>query len=65
MSGSDEMFYLDKDGKKQDAALHDFILDNEKANIASSEAAIKRAIADGVDPELAKKAYGYTPLPQK
>ena len=61
MCPSNEFFYLDDNGKKQDAALHEAILNNPEADKALSEMAIKRAIADGMDPEAARRVYGTEP----
>ncbi len=45
-------------GKKQDAALHDEILDNPAADRALAEIAIKRAIARGLSRAEAEQFYG-------
>lgn len=60
--GSNEMFVLDADGKKQDRQLHEEILDNKTAEIAQSERAIKRAMEKhGMTLEEATSLYGLQP----
>jgi len=55
--GSTEFFYLDEDGEKGDADLHEEMLgdgveDDEAARI------MREAVADGLDPEVAESLYG-------
>lgn len=54
-----ELFYLDDKGEKQDAALHQQILDNDEAEQALAVMAIERALARGVSPEEAQRLYGW------
>lgn len=46
------------DGVKQDASMHEPILNNKKADKAISEVAVARAISRGMDPVLADLMYG-------
>ncbi len=55
---STECFYLDKNGKRQDAKIHEAILDNPAAEKAQAERAIKRAIESGLTESEARDAYG-------
>ena len=58
MTGSDEAFYLDSDGQKRDAAIHDDMLDNPEAHRAIQQQAMESAIAEGMDPAVAMRLYG-------
>ena len=60
MCPSNEFFTL-VNGEKVDAPLHEPILNNPKADKASREESVKMAIEMGVDPEVARRAYGTTP----
>ena len=53
---SNEFFYLDDDGRKADAALHDAILDGGD-DLASRTATAKRAIKRGMDVNVEAKLY--------
>ncbi len=57
---SDEFFYVDKDGNRQDASLHEEILagispEGEHAILMDT---YNRMVARGVDPAQARKALG-------
>lgn len=54
---SREMYYMEK-GQRCDAALHDYILDNPKADRALSARAIERGIAMGVTRKQAELLFG-------
>jgi hypothetical protein len=54
---SNEFFYKDEDGKKQDAELHDPILRNKTAREVAQTDAINAAIRRGVPTELAEQLY--------
>jgi hypothetical protein len=41
---SDEMFYFDKNGVKQDKAIHEEMLNNPEAEAAADELAAKQAV---------------------
>jgi len=41
-----------------DGALHDAILGDREAGRRANEMAVKRAIAEGMDPERAKRLFG-------
>lgn len=56
MSGSKE-FYSTIKGKKEDAHLHEPILDNANADRYMAREAIRRAVAKGMDLKTAKKIY--------
>lgn len=53
---SNEFFYR-QGGKKQDAALHEPILDNPKADEAISRLAVERAMRGGLTREQAERLY--------
>ena len=56
---SNEFFYLDDDGKRSDAALHDVLLDNDDADLANRVDTALRAVADGsMTPVTAAELYG-------
>ena len=56
---SDEFFYLDDNGKRSDAALHDEILDNPRADLENRIDTALRAVADGtMAPMTAAELYG-------
>tara|TARA_R110000751_G_scaffold10671_9_gene38680 strand:- start:1255 stop:1446 length:192 start_codon:yes stop_codon:yes gene_type:complete len=57
MSGSREFFYME-DGIRKDAALHDFILDNPKADRLNRIDTAKRAVFGGMLPKDASELYG-------
>jgi hypothetical protein len=57
MSGSDEFFIMG-DGKRQDAPLHDAILNNDEADRVTRLATAKRAVASGKSKEVAAMLYG-------
>lgn len=48
---------MDKNGKREDAGLHDGILDNVAADDAAILAVRNRLIAAGEDPDLMKRFY--------
>jgi hypothetical protein len=56
MSGN-EFFYKDKDGKKQDAALHDAIL-NDGDHHAATEVGKEIARRLGISEDMILKLYG-------
>ena len=59
MPRSNEFFTQDsKDDPKQDAELHEAILDNPEADRMLSEAAIRRAVNAGMPLEKAQRLYG-------
>jgi hypothetical protein len=51
------VFYLDKDGKKQDAALHEEMLNNPEADKWAREASKQRARERGVSEETIELMY--------
>lgn len=54
----DELF-VRRGGRREDADLHDFILRNRRAQEASAEETIERAVReDGLDRETARRLYG-------
>lgn len=53
--GSREFFYV-KNGKRQDAAIHEAIL--AAGGNAGVEGTIKRAMADGMSAETARQLFG-------
>lgn len=55
--GGEECYVL-VDGKKEDASVHEPILDNEAARRALAPDAVKLAIELGMDPDLARDIYG-------
>lgn len=57
MSGSREFYRKTEDGGKEDAFLHEAILDNPEAQRASIQATRDRLIAGGADPELMAELY--------
>jgi hypothetical protein len=56
MSGN-EFFYKDKDGKKQDAALHDAIL-NDGDHHAATEVGKEIARSLGISEDMILRLYG-------
>lgn len=59
MPRSTELFTQgSKGGPKQDAELHEAILDNPEADRMLSEAAIRRAVNAGMPLEKARQLYG-------
>ena len=60
MPGSNEMFYLDADGRKQDAELHNAIL-AEGDELSVVAATRRRLIAEGYDPETIAYLYPDPP----
>jgi hypothetical protein len=58
---SEEFFYRDEDGKKQDASLHDGILRNKNARERAQQDAINDAIRRGVDTTVAEQMYREPP----
>ena len=54
---SSSLFYVDENGKKRDAGLHDEPSDPH----AHANAAVARAIARGRTLEDAQREYGHTP----
>ncbi len=56
-----EMFYVDKDGRKQDAELHEAILDNPEAAAICQQMALKRLKSSGMSEEEAKRWLGIVP----
>lgn len=57
MERKGELFYVDKDGNKKDAELHDEILNNPKADMAVSLMAYESAVAYGMEEPLARALY--------
>lgn len=55
-----ELCTLGPDGKVSDAAIHEVLLHNPEADLLTRRASYRRAVADGVAPELAKLMYGQT-----
>lgn len=57
--GGRECYYLDENGKKCDAALHDEILDSVPASVKRKEmqAAYERALKRGMSEEDARDLY--------
>ena len=55
---SDEMFYVDANGVRQDAALHEELLDNPQAEARADEGAIIQALKLGYTREEALKLLG-------
>lgn len=55
---SNEMFYIDQDGKKQDKGLHEPILDNEEADLYSRRQSYERSVAEGMDEQAARRIFG-------
>lgn len=55
---SREFYYVDKNGKKQDAALHESILDNPEADLACRRQSFRSALAAGVSRAEARQLYG-------
>lgn len=55
--GSEECYGM-VDGKKDDAFIHEPILDNPDARKELASANIRLAIELGVDPETAREIYG-------
>ena len=51
-------FYVDRDGKKQDASLHQELLDSPEAEEAIARAAIERQLEAGMSLEDAVLLYG-------
>ena len=60
-----EFFYTDKNGNKQDADLHNEILTNPEADTRIAEIAIKRALASGINVEMAQRLYVLRPYDLK
>jgi hypothetical protein len=50
-------FFYEKDGKKEDADLHNPILENKEASDAADRALIRRAVANGMDPKEAERLF--------
>ncbi|MCZ2074048.1 MAG: hypothetical protein LC130_03500 [Bryobacterales bacterium] len=57
MEHKGELFYVDKDGNKQDAELHEEILNNPEADLAVSLMAYESAVAGGMEESLARELY--------
>ena len=55
LAQADELFIA---GTNEDAALHDEILDDPESEREANELAVKRMIAQGMDPKLAVELYG-------
>ena len=53
-----ELYFIDADGKKSDAGLHDAMLNNPEADRLFAQEAIDSAIARGVSAEDAQRLYG-------
>lgn len=53
-----ELFQELEDGTLSDAAIHEAILDNPRAEAAIAADAVRRAIARGMAPDLAAAIYG-------
>ena len=56
--GGNEMFYLDDDGKRQDAKLHEAMLDNPAADLKFRALAYDNALANGMSQEDADNIFG-------
>lgn len=56
-----ELFYTDKKGKKQDAKLHEGILDNPRADYVTRKQTANRAKARGMAPDMILALYGVLP----
>jgi hypothetical protein len=54
---SNEFFYLDANGRKSDAALHEDILDNPEADLACRIETARGMIADGHDEQNVRMMY--------
>lgn len=54
---SNEMFYVDEDGKKQDAELHEEMLDNPEADAYFREVSRKWAL-NNLSAETYQSIYG-------
>ena len=57
-SGGTELFYLDADGRKQDASLHAGMLDNPEADEAARRRAYENALDRGMSQEDADLLFG-------
>lgn len=60
MTGSNEFFYRDANGRKQDAELHEEMLDNPQANALGLMQVRAQLRESGKSPELIDRLY---PLP--
>ena len=58
MTKDNELYYVDKHGKRQDASLHAEMLNNTKAHSADMAAALKRAVKSGMSKSDALRLYG-------
>ena len=56
--GGSEFFYLDADGKKQDASLHADMLDNPEADAQQRYRAYENALDHGMSQEDADLLFG-------
>jgi len=55
---SDEFYYTDENGVKQDVALHAAILSTPKADRKMAIKAIERAVDRGMEREVAQRLFG-------
>ncbi len=53
-----ELYFIDADGKKSDAGLHDAMLNNPEADLLFAQEVIALAIARGMSPADAQRFYG-------
>jgi hypothetical protein len=54
---SDEFFYIDANGKKSDALLHEELLDNPEADLAGRTGTARRAVIGGMVESTARQLY--------
>jgi hypothetical protein len=59
---SEEMFYTDKDGNRQDSDLHAELLANKKADKATRTASAKIAFSRGAAMDEITDLFGANPL---
>lgn len=57
MTTSNEFFYLDENGKKQDADLHDEILDNPEADAVVRAQSLAKLRSQGFTEEEFKRLF--------
>ena len=57
-TGSNEYFYRGSAGKKQDAALHEALLDDPAADETAAQWDVAAAVKDGMSLPEALRAYG-------
>jgi len=54
----DELYYLDKEGARSDAKLHETLLANPSADLAGRRQSFVSALARGISRETARQMYG-------